>query len=170
MKLDTKGHFTHETESPWPLHVKHSHWWRRRSRSKFASHDAWEIDRVCEWQDGCKVYMDSYMASNGSWFMVTWTVFKNHLLEVGLTQNREIMALWKFATVDLLYFIMCEDPHEYKLIEIALVESLVTYDFTLHLRVCDHNTWFWRCLGMVFGHFFLNPHNFWLLAHVLKWP
>ena len=35
-------------------------------------------------QDGCKVYMDSYMASNGSCFMVTWTIFKNHLLEVGL--------------------------------------------------------------------------------------
>jgi hypothetical protein len=38
-------------------------------------------------QDGCKVYMDSYMASNGSCFMITWTILKNHLLEVGLTQN-----------------------------------------------------------------------------------
>ena len=27
-------------------------------------------------QDGCKVYMDSYMASNGSCFMVTWIIFK----------------------------------------------------------------------------------------------
>ena len=27
-------------------------------------------------QDGCKVYMDSYMASNGSCFMVTWTISK----------------------------------------------------------------------------------------------
>ena len=27
-------------------------------------------------QDGCKVYMDSYMALNGSCFMVTWTIFK----------------------------------------------------------------------------------------------
>ena len=44
-------------------------------------------------QYGCKVYMDSHMASNGSCFMVTWIVFKNHLLEVGLTQNRETMAL-----------------------------------------------------------------------------
>jgi hypothetical protein len=25
-----------------------------------------------------KSYMDSYMASNGSGFMVTWTIFKNH--------------------------------------------------------------------------------------------
>jgi hypothetical protein len=27
-------------------------------------------------QDGCKVYMDSYMASNRSWSMVTWIVFQ----------------------------------------------------------------------------------------------
>ena len=32
-------------------------------------------------QDGCRVYVDSYMASNGSCFMVTWAIFKNHLLE-----------------------------------------------------------------------------------------
>ena len=62
--------------------------------------------------DGCKVYMDSYMASDGSCFMVTWIIFKNHLLEVGLTQNRETMALQTLTTVDLFYFIMCEDPHE----------------------------------------------------------
>ena len=46
-------------------------------------------------QDGCVVYMDSYMTSNGSCFMVTWIIFKNHLLEGGLTQNRETMALWR---------------------------------------------------------------------------
>ena len=56
--------------------------------------------------------MDSYMASNGSRFIATWTVFKNHLLEVGLTQNKESMALLTFTTVGLLYFIMCEDPYE----------------------------------------------------------
>ena len=36
--------------------------------------------------------MDSYMASNGACFMVTWIIFKHHLLEVGLTQNREILS------------------------------------------------------------------------------
>ena len=36
----TKGHFTHETEGPCPFHFKHSHCWKRRSRSKFASHYA----------------------------------------------------------------------------------------------------------------------------------
>ena len=44
-------------------------------------------------QDGCKVYTDSYMASNGSCFTVVWIIFKNYLLEVGLTQNWESMIL-----------------------------------------------------------------------------
>ena len=61
-------------------------------------------------QDGCKIYMDSYMASNGSCFMVTWILFKNHLLQVGLTQNRETMALWTLTTVGLFYYIMVWGP------------------------------------------------------------
>jgi hypothetical protein len=64
-------------------------------------------------QDGCEVYMDSYMTLNESCFMVTWTIFKNHLLEVGLTQNHwETISFRTLTTVDLLYIIMCEDPHE----------------------------------------------------------
>ena len=61
--------------------------------------------------DGCKFYVDSYMATNGSCFMVTWTILKNYLLEVGLTKNRETTAP-RTLTVDLFYFIMCEDPQE----------------------------------------------------------
>ena len=71
-------------------------------------------------QDGCKAYMDSYVASNGSCFMDTWIVFKNHLLEVGLRPNWETMVLRMLTTVDLLYFIVCEDPHEQKFIGIAV--------------------------------------------------
>ena len=63
-------------------------------------------------QDECKVYIDFYVASNGSCFMVTWAIFKTHLLEVGLTPNQETMALRTLTTIDLFYFIMCEDPHE----------------------------------------------------------
>ena len=70
-------------------------------------------DQQSAWmQDGCKVYMDSHMALNGSCFMVTWIIFKKHLLEVGLTQNQETVALRTLTTVELLYFIMCENPHE----------------------------------------------------------
>ena len=69
-------------------------------------------DQRSRWmQGGCKVYMDSYMATNGSCFMVTWILLKNHLLEVSLTQNVETMALRMLTTVGLFYFIMCEDPH-----------------------------------------------------------
>ena len=53
------------------------------------------------------------MASNGSCFMVAWTIFKNYLMEVGLTQNWETIALRTLTTVVLIYFIMCEeDPQE----------------------------------------------------------
>ena len=51
----SKGHFTHETESPCPLHFKHSHWWKRRSRSKFASRYAWGTNGVCD----CKMDVKS---------------------------------------------------------------------------------------------------------------
>ena len=42
--------------------------------------------------------------------MFSWIIFKNHLLEVGLTQNWEIMEFQMLPTIDLFYFIMCEDP------------------------------------------------------------
>ena len=35
---------------------------------------------------------------------------ENHLLKVGLSQNRKTMALQKVTSVDLLYSIMFEDP------------------------------------------------------------
>ena len=53
-------------------------------------------------QDGRKVYMDSYMSSNGSCFMVIRAIFRNHLLEVGLTQNWETMVLQMHTTIGLL--------------------------------------------------------------------
>ena len=74
------------------------------------------------------------------YFMVTWIIFKYNLLEVGLTQNQDTMAPLILTTINLFYFIMCGDPNDYKFIEIALDEGLVTYDFTLHLRVCDYTT------------------------------
>jgi hypothetical protein len=61
--------------------------------------------------DGWKVYVDSDMASNGSCFMM---YFQKPPLEVGLTWNREIMALRTLTIVDLFYLIRREDPHEHK--------------------------------------------------------
>jgi len=90
---NTKGHFTHLTESPWPLHFKHSHWWKSQRRSKFASRYAWGTDGVCE----CKMDVESTWIP--TWHrvdhvsMVTWIIFKNQFLVLGPTQNRETMAL-----------------------------------------------------------------------------
>jgi hypothetical protein len=115
-------------------------------------------------QDGCKVYMDFYMASNGSCFIVTWTIFKNHLLKVSLTQNRETMAFRTLTTVDLIYFFMCEDPHILKCIEITSGGGFG------HIRL--HTTFeglrphymIWRCVRTAFGHFLLGSHNFMVTA------
>ena len=77
---------------------------------------------VCECEMDMKVYMDSYMAAHGSCFLATWTIFKNHFLEVGLTRIWETTALRTFTTVDSFYYIMCEDLHEQHFIEWHLVE------------------------------------------------
>jgi hypothetical protein len=62
--------------------------------------------------DGCKsTCMDSYMASNGSYFMVTWPIFKNHFLEVSLTQNRKTMAFQTLTIVDIFDFIIYVRAH-----------------------------------------------------------
>ena len=128
-----KGHFTHETESMWPVHLKHSHRWKRLSRSMFASHYAWGTNKVCV----CK--MDVKSAWIPTWhqmdhvFMVTWIIFKNHLLEVGLTQNRETIALRTLTTIDLFYFIMCEDLHDKKCIEFFWLRT--------QSHMTSHYTW-----------------------------
>ena len=44
-----------------------------------------------------------------------------------------------------------------------LVEIPVTYDFSLHLRVCDHTPWFWRCVRTACGPF---PLGSWLVCEV----
>ena len=166
-----EGHLRHEVESSWTLHFKHSHWWKGWSPSKFASYYAWGTNGVCE----CKMDVNLHgflMASNGPCFMVTWIVFKNHLLEVGLPQNQETMALQMLTPVDLVYFIMCEDPHEHTFIKIIFgwgpghiwlhtrLEGM--WPHYMILKVC------WDGLG----HFLLGSHNFMVmdLGSGVKWP
>ena len=43
------------------------------------------------------------MTLDETFFMVTWTILKNHLLELGLTQNRETMTLRTLTRIDLFY-------------------------------------------------------------------
>ena len=51
------------------------------------------------------------------------------------------LALRMLTTVvGLFYIIMCEDLHDYRFIEVAFVDGLVTYNFIVHLRVHYHTT------------------------------
>jgi hypothetical protein len=94
-----RGHFTHETKSPWPLQCKHSHWWKRWNQSKFIAHYAWGTNRVCE----CKMDVKS------TW-IPTWHPMNHVSWSLGLFQkpplggrpnaNRGDMALRMLTTVD----------------------------------------------------------------------
>ena len=68
---EKKGHFKHETESSWPVHFKHSHWWKW-SRSKLASHyDAWGTNGVCE----CKMDVKFTWIPTWHWLdHVSWSL------------------------------------------------------------------------------------------------
>jgi hypothetical protein len=60
--------------------------------------------------------------------MVTWIIFKNHHMKVGLTLTRDTMTLRTLTIVGcgfyflffIFFLIMCEDPHKSEFIEIAL--------------------------------------------------
>ena len=80
------------------------------------------------------VVFNSPLMANGSCFMVTWIIFKIHLLEVGLTQNHETRHSKR--SQPLFYSILtcvgtCMNKNSLKL---HLVEGPVTYDFTLHFE------------------------------------
>ena len=118
--------------------------------------------------------MDSYMASNRSCFTITWIVFKNHFSEVGLSQNRETMALRPLTTVGWLCYTMCEDPREYKLNEIAFV-------LRARSHMPSHHTWRSMTTLHAFGgalerpldtHLLLGCHNSMVtaLGSCVKWP
>jgi hypothetical protein len=117
-----KFHESHKVTSKGPLHT---HDWKPvtitlQALSLLANAERVQVrftlrlrDQWSMWmQDGCEVYVDSYMALNRACFMLTWTIFQNHLLDVGLTQNRQTIALRTLTTVDIFYYIMCENPHE----------------------------------------------------------
>jgi hypothetical protein len=118
-------------------------------------------------QDGCKVYIDSYMASNGLCFMVNWTIFKNHMLEVGW--KHKTRRPWHFDAHNWWFILFYHVWGPY-MNRMPLKLHLV--DFTLHLKVRDHTTWFWRCVGTAFRHLLLDSHNFMVtaLGSCVKWP
>jgi hypothetical protein len=71
--------------------------------------------------EGPTEYVNARWMEKSTWILtwqqtdhVSWSLglfSKTYLLEVALAQNRETMALRNLTTVDLFYFIMCEDQH-----------------------------------------------------------
>ena len=121
-------------------------------------------------QDGCRVYMDSYMAFNGSCFMVTWDYFQKPPLG-GWPNTR----LGDHGTMNAHNHWFLLPYHVWGLTRIEIHWN------TIWLRVRSHvtshytrgsMTWFRRCLGRAFGNFLLGSHNFMVTAldSCSKWP
>ena len=175
LHLKPKGHFPHETEGPRPFHFKHSHWWKRQSWSKFATSPLRSRDQWSMWmQDGCKVYMDSYMSLNGSCFMVTWTIFKKPYLEVRFETKLGDHDTPNAHNRWFILFYHVWGPAWIKMHWIN-IWSRTRSHMASHLRVRDHTRWLWRYVGMAFGHFSFglsqfHGHGSWLVCEVaLSW-
>ena len=54
--------------------------------------------------------MHSYMTSNGSCFVVTWTIFKNHLLEVGQHKTKRPWHFECSPPFFILFYHVWESP------------------------------------------------------------
>ena len=150
----------HETERPWPLHFKHSYWWKRRSRSKFKLHTMLEAPMKYvnpKWMDVKSTWIPTWhRMDHVSWSLI---LLKNHLLGVGLIH--ETGRPWQMhTTVGLFYFHHVWGPAwidiHWNRIWLRPQSHMTSHS---HLRVRDHTTWFWRCVRTTFGYFF-----FWALT------
>ena len=129
---------------------------------------------VCECKMDGKVYVDSYVASVGSCFMVTWTGFQNHLVEVDLTQNRS--GDHGTPNAHNYWFILFYHTQGSTWIEIH--QNSIWLRFLSHTT--SHYTWgsvtalhgFGGVIGQSLDTFFwvLTMSWSWLLAHVWSGP
>ena len=120
-------------------------------------------------QDGSKVYVDSYVASNGSCVHGHLDYFPKQPLGGRPNTNRETMALQALTALVLFYFIMMWGP--------AWIEI---HWNSIWLRVRSHMAWHYTWgsvttlhdFGGAFGHFLLGSHNFMAaaLGSCVKWP
>jgi hypothetical protein len=165
-------HFTHETESPWPLHFKHSHWWKRWSRSKFASYYVWGNNGVCK----CKMDVKS------TW-IPTWHQMDHVSWSLGLFSKPPLGGRPNTKPGD------CGTPNAHNCWFILFYHmggptwiGICWNSISLRAwsHVTSHYAWgsmttlhdFWRCFGTDFGHFLLGSHSFMVtaLGSCVKWP
>ena len=123
-----------------------------------APHYAWGTDGVYKWtQDGRKVHM----ASNGTCYMVTWTILKKPPLR-GRPKikpgDHDTLHAHNHSFI-LFYHVWGPAWIEPRWNSIQSRAKSHTASHST-LRVRDHTTWVWRCVGTSFGHFLLGSQNF----------
>jgi hypothetical protein len=72
-QTNTQRHFTHEIESLWPLHFKHSHCWQKAELVQVRFTRRLRDQRSMWMQDGCKVCMGTFLRG------IKWIMFYAHL-------------------------------------------------------------------------------------------
>ena len=152
---------------------KHSHWWKRWSLCKFASHYAWGTNGVCQRKMDVKPTHIPTCHQIDNVFMVTWTIFKNCLLEVGLTQPWDTMALWTLTTV-VDSILSCGRTRMDRIPWNSIWLRARPHKTSHYTQgsVTTLHTWFWRCIGMAFGHFLFglsqgHGHGSWVVCEVV---
>ena len=157
----SKGHFTHETKSPWPVHFKHSHWWKRRSWSKFGSHYAWGTKGVSD----CKMDVKSTWIIHG----IEWIMFimEHHLhyyqkTPLGGKSNTKPED-HGFPNAHNQWFIVFYRMRGPGHIWLWIVTGS-------HIHIALEGPWFWSRVGLWTP--FLGSHNFiaTALGSCVKWP
>jgi hypothetical protein len=164
-------------QGPWPLHFKHSHWSKQRSRSKFAS------PHLRDWrsmwmQDGCQSLHEFL-------HVIKWIIFHGHLdyfqkPPLGGRPNRKTGRRWHSECsqplIELILFYHVWGP---AWIEIHW-NSIICLKARSH--VTSHHTWepvttrhdfvvFWDVLWTIsFGLLQFHGHGSWLMCEVASIP
>jgi hypothetical protein len=161
----------------WPLHFKHSHWWKRWSRSKFAaSHYTRGTKKVvCE----CKMDVTStqiptwHQMDHASWSLGLFS--KNPPLGGKPNTKPRDNGTLNAHHHRLILFHHVRGPVCVEIHRISMwlrARSHTTSHYHSR-RIRDHTTtWHWRCVGPAFGHFLLGSHNVMVtaLGSSTKWP
>jgi hypothetical protein len=146
-----------ETESPWPLHFKHSHWWKRRSWSKLASHYAWGTNRVREF----KVDVQS------TWHRMDHVSWSLGLFRKSLLGGRPNTKPGDHGTPNAHNRWFTLFHHVRGLARIKILWNSVWLRTRSHM-ISHYTRGSVTTLhdfgGMVFGHFLLGSHNFMVTA------
>jgi hypothetical protein len=98
-----KGYFTHVIKGLWPLYFKHSHWWKRWSRSKFDSHCSWGTNGRSE----CKMDVKSRWICTGHQIdHVSWSLGLNQKPPPGGRPNTTERPWHSEISQPLIYYIL----------------------------------------------------------------